>query len=61
MVTETGCLRGNAGTTGKNSTEYREYICSDGLRILIGGLVTEFLTFFDFLTLRSSLAVSQNG
>ena len=28
MVTETGCLLGNAGTTGKNSTEYREYICS---------------------------------
>ena len=28
MVTETGSLQGDADTTGKNSTEYREYICS---------------------------------
>ena len=28
MVTETGSLRVHADPTGKNSTEYREYICS---------------------------------
>ena len=29
MVTKTGSLRGHADSTGKNSTEYREYICSE--------------------------------
>ena len=28
MVTETGSLRGSTDSTGKNSTEYREYISS---------------------------------
>ena len=28
MVTDTGSLRGHTDSTGKNSTEYRENICS---------------------------------